>query len=88
MGRDLFARFDEAGEYCVGGVAARHSDRDRVAGDAFSEPDHRRRYVWPSELDLMARLADLELTNRWADWNRSPFTSDSPSHVSVWHKQP
>ena len=46
------------------------------------------RYVWPSELDLMARLAGLDLTNRWADWNRSPFTGDSPSHVSVWHKQP
>lgn len=46
------------------------------------------RYVWPSEFDRMARLAGLELTNRWADWNRSPFTGDSPSHVSVWHKQP
>ena len=44
------------------------------------------RYVWPAELDLMARLAGLELTNRWADWDRSPFTGDSPSHVSVWHK--
>ena len=46
------------------------------------------RYVWPSELDLMARLAGLKLANRWADWNRSPFTGDSPSHVSVWQKQP
>ena len=46
------------------------------------------RYVWPSELDLMARLAGLALTNRWADWNRSPFTGDSTSHISVWHKQP
>ncbi len=46
------------------------------------------RYVWPSELDLMARLAGFELTERWADWNRSPFTGSSPSHVSVWRKQP
>ena len=46
------------------------------------------RYVWPSELDLMARLAGLALTNRWADWNRSPFTGESTSHISVWHKQP
>ena len=46
------------------------------------------RYVWPSELDLMASLAGLALTNRWADWNRSPFTGDSTSHISVWHKQP
>lgn len=46
------------------------------------------RYVWPSELDLMARLAGLELADRWADWDRSPFTGDSPSHVSVWRQQP
>ena len=46
------------------------------------------RYVWPSELDLMARLAGLALANRWAGWDRSPFTADSPSHVSVWRKQP
>ncbi len=42
------------------------------------------RYVWPSELDLMARLAGLELEHRWADWDRSPFTGDSAAHVSVW----
>jgi SAM-dependent methyltransferase len=46
------------------------------------------RFVWPSELDLMARLAGLELADRWADWDRSPFTGDSGSHVSVWRKQP
>ena len=44
------------------------------------------RYVWPSELDLMARIAGLRLTDRWADWDRSPFTADSESHVSVWTK--
>ena len=44
------------------------------------------RYVWPSELDLMARLANLTFRHRWADWDRSPFTGDSPSHVSVWQK--
>jgi SAM-dependent methyltransferase len=44
------------------------------------------RYVWPSELDLMARLAGLSLCDRWADWDRSPFTGESPSHVSVWQK--
>src|SRR5580658_569871 len=42
------------------------------------------RYVWPSELDLMARLAGLALRHRWAGWDRSPFTGDSSSHVSVW----
>ena len=44
------------------------------------------RYVWPSELDLMAQLAGLELDARWADWSRAPFTDDSQSHVSVWRK--
>jgi SAM-dependent methyltransferase len=44
------------------------------------------RYAWPSELDLMARLAGLQLRSRWAGWNREPFTTDSRSHVSVWEK--
>jgi hypothetical protein len=44
------------------------------------------RFVWPSELDLMARLAGLTLRERWSDWNRAAFTSDSTSHVSVWEK--
>ena len=46
----------------------------------------RLRYVWPSELDLMARLAGLRLRERWADWQRSPFTSQSEWHVSVYGK--
>ena len=44
------------------------------------------RYVWPSELDLMARLAGMTLQERWSGWNREPFTSDSTGHVSVWRK--
>jgi len=44
------------------------------------------RYIWPSELDLMARLAGMELRERWADWDRSPFTAESTKHVSVWQK--
>jgi SAM-dependent methyltransferase len=44
------------------------------------------RYVWPSELDLMARLAGMTLRERWANWDRDPFTGDSPSHISVWGK--
>jgi SAM-dependent methyltransferase len=46
------------------------------------------RYVWPAELDLMARLAGMTLRGRWADWHRQPFTSDSRSHISVWEKTP
>jgi SAM-dependent methyltransferase len=44
------------------------------------------RYAWPAELDLMARLAGMRLESRYADWDSSPFTSESPSHVSVWRK--
>ena len=44
------------------------------------------RYVWPAELDLMAQLAGMELRERWAGWDREPFTNDSRSHVSVWGK--
>lgn len=50
---------------------------------SFSAPY---RYVWPSELDLMARLAGMRLRERWSDWNRDAFTSDSTSHISVWEK--
>jgi SAM-dependent methyltransferase len=51
--------------------------------ETFSTPH---RFVWPSELDLMARLAGMTLRERWSDWNRQPFTSDSREHVSVWEK--
>jgi SAM-dependent methyltransferase len=46
------------------------------------------RYVWPSELDLMAKLAGLTLRHRWAGWDRAPFTGESTAHVSVWEKPP
>jgi SAM-dependent methyltransferase len=42
------------------------------------------RYSWPTELDLMARLAGLRLQQRWGDWRRGPFTSESHGHVSVY----
>jgi SAM-dependent methyltransferase len=44
------------------------------------------RYVWPAELDLMARLAGLRLRDRWDGWTREPFTSESRRHISVWEK--
>jgi SAM-dependent methyltransferase len=45
------------------------------------------RAVYPAELDLMARLAGMTLRERWADWDRSPFTAESAKHVSVWEKR-
>jgi SAM-dependent methyltransferase len=44
------------------------------------------RYAWPAELDLMAQLAGMSLRERWTDWEREPFTSESREHVSVWQK--
>jgi SAM-dependent methyltransferase len=44
------------------------------------------RYAWPSELDLMARLAGMRLRERWGGWQREPFTRDSGLHVSVYEK--
>ena len=44
------------------------------------------RYVWPAELDLMARIAGLVLVERWEDWDGRPFTHESTRHVSVWQK--
>jgi SAM-dependent methyltransferase len=46
------------------------------------------RYVWPSELDLMALLVGMTLRERWAGWRREPFTSESTSHVSIWENVP
>ena len=45
------------------------------------------RYAWPSELDLMARLAGLTLTNRWSSWERTPFGSGSGMHISTYQCQ-
>jgi SAM-dependent methyltransferase len=42
------------------------------------------RYIWPSELDLMAKLAGFELEARHADWAGAEFTAESPSHISVY----
>ena len=56
---------------------------DRLVGDSMPF-----RYVWPAELDLMARLAGMSLRERWSGWKREPFTSDSRQHVSVWAKSP
>jgi SAM-dependent methyltransferase len=51
---------------------------------AFRERSIPFRYVWPTELDLMARIAGMRLRERWSGWRREPFTSESTAHVSVW----
>lgn len=57
-----------------------------VHGSGIREETTPFRFVWPSELDLMARLAGMSLCERWAGWDRTPFTGESTTHVSVWEK--
>jgi SAM-dependent methyltransferase len=57
-----------------------------VRGDLVEQFSTPWRLVWPAELDLMARIAGMELRERWGDWDRRPFTSESEKHVSVWQK--
>jgi SAM-dependent methyltransferase len=72
--------FDEYDVLSQGLVSHHYSiDGDRVERVAMPF-----RYVWPAELDLMARLAGLSLSERSAGWGREPFTAESESHVSVW----
>ncbi|HEY8953497.1 MAG TPA: class I SAM-dependent methyltransferase [Candidatus Dormibacteraeota bacterium] len=72
-------------EYAVAtqGLTSHHYEIIDREVSRFSIPF---RYAWPSELDLMAQLAGLTLYERWGDWTREPFTSDSRKHVSIWEK--
>jgi hypothetical protein len=74
-----FDEYDVAGQ----GLVSHHYTIVEGRMDARSIPF---RYVWPSELDLMARLAGMTLRERWGGWRREPFTSESTTHVSVWEK--
>ncbi|MFY9580400.1 MAG: class I SAM-dependent methyltransferase [Gaiellaceae bacterium] len=77
--------FDEYDVASQGLVSHHYGERrDRSLGQS-STPF---RYVWPAELDLMARIAGMKLRQRWSDWNQEPFTSDSTKHISVWGKDP
>jgi SAM-dependent methyltransferase len=58
----------------------------RLDGGHFVASSIPFRYVWPAELDLMARLAGMVLEQRCGDWDGSPFTGDSRKHISVWRK--
>ncbi len=65
------------------GLVSHHYWIDEGRVEVLSPPF---RYVWPSELDLMARLAGMSLRERWGGWTREAFTSESAKHVSVWEK--
>jgi SAM-dependent methyltransferase len=63
------------------GLVSHHYWLEGGKVEVFSPPF---RYVWPSELDLMAQLAGMTLSERYAGWQREPFTGVSEEHVSVW----
>ena len=79
-----YVAFDEFTDLTAGQISYSHHywfGNGQVQN--FSAPY---RYVWPSELDLMARIAGMTLRERWSGWTREPFTGESTSHVSVWQK--
>lgn len=88
-----FDTFDLVEQILVSHHFTREGDGDR-GGHGGGDGDDRRyrrgssrhRYAWPAELDLMARIAGLELERRVADWDGAPFTQDSTKHISVWRK--
>lgn len=65
-------------------LVSHHVDRTEKGMTQFSMPF---RYVWPAELDLMAEVAGMQLSERHADWQGAPFTAESRQHVSVWLKE-
>jgi SAM-dependent methyltransferase len=44
------------------------------------------RYVWPAEMDLMARLAGLQLKHRWESWEKAAFSANSGQHISIYER--
>jgi hypothetical protein len=80
--REEHVGFDEY-DVAVQGLVSHHYFREEGRLVARSLPF---RYVWPAELDLMARLAGMRLRERWSGWGREPFTSESERHVSVWQR--
>lgn len=79
---DAHLGFDEY-DIANQGLISHHLEIVKGKAERLSVPF---RYVWPAELDLMAELAGMRLRERWAGWQREPFTSESPQHVSVWEK--
>jgi len=81
-GRETHWGIDEY-DVATQGLISHHFD---VRDGRVEKSSGRFRYVWPAELDLMALLAGMELSERWAGWDREPFTNESTGHVSIWTK--
>jgi SAM-dependent methyltransferase len=74
-----FDEFDLIGQH----ITSHHYWTENGRLESWSSPC---RYVWPSELELMARIAGLTLQERWANWTRDPLTVESSAVISVWSK--
>jgi SAM-dependent methyltransferase len=90
-GREPLSVFDLSETHV--GIDERDVATQRLVSHHFSLADGRWelrsipfRTVFPSELDLMARLAGMRLRERWSGWRREPFTAESRKHVSVWER--
>ena len=81
-GRESYWGIDEY-DIAVQGLISHHLE---IVGDRVERISMPFRYAWPSEYDLMARLAGMTLRERWGGWKREPFTGESRKHVSVWEK--
>jgi SAM-dependent methyltransferase len=79
---DDYAGFDTYDLLTQRSTSHHYHVRDGAARVIHSE----HRYIWPSELDLMAQLAGMHLVERWSAWDRSEFTAESRSAISVWAK--
>jgi len=80
---DYHAGFDEY-DVANQGLVSHHFTR---RGDRWEYSSGPFRYVWPSEMDLMAEMAGMSLRERWSGWRGEPFTSDSRKIVAVWEKR-
>jgi SAM-dependent methyltransferase len=75
--------YDHYIDFVAQKAVSHHFGADESGAGEFTTPF---RYVWPSELDLMARLAGMELVERWGGWGRLPFSDQSGLHISIWQK--
>jgi hypothetical protein len=83
--RDLESNATSDGRRKTGGRRRRYHFRfDETRQARVTRSPHR--YIWPAEMDLMARLAGFELESRHADWTGAPFTAESTSQVSTYRR--
>lgn len=60
--------------------------RTTMTDDGMTKVREIVRYCWPNELDLMARIAGLELAERFSGWRGEPFLRGSHRHISVYRR--